>query len=124
MAAVLLWGSNGSSYAMYGPKPKTSIPVVVFYGNMVGHDSGCKAFEAALGALVYGGVSACVRTVRAPCHVFEQLLQEKEDTYHHESSSCCGNSTLQWLENEPVVGHTHELPSTRTVRALCLILLL
>ena len=60
--------------------------------------------------------------MRAPCQVFEQLLQEKEDTYPHESSSCCGNCTLQWLENELVVGHTHQLPSTRTARARCMIL--
>ena len=36
-----------------------------------------------------------IHTVCAPCQVFEQLLQEKEDTYHHELSSCCGSSTLQ-----------------------------
>ena len=58
-----------------------------------------------------------IRIVRAPCQVFEQLLQEKEDTYHRESLSCCGNSTRQWLENELVVGHTHELSSTHTVHA-------
>ena len=56
--------------------------------------------------------------MRAPCQVFEQLLQEKEDSYHHESSSCCGNSTLQWLENELVVATlmSSPVPALKPVR--------